>query len=226
VSASAPLARGEWQFLQLTLFLCAWMLIAPQLEDRWLVQVLLQALLLNSALVTAWANPGSARLRRVILSLWLLSLVCSLIAMSPLPAPWSRVAQFADIGTFVLLLALLASGILVHVFRRERLTLDGVFATIATYLLLALLFSQVYMLVLTADPDAFRLPETAGSSRHLQIDMLYFSFVTLATVGYGDILPASDTARMLAMLEAVTGQFYVAVIVAVFVGMLTAQRRR
>ena len=222
MSASAPSARGEWRFLQLTLFLCAWMLIAPQLEDRWIVQVLLQALLLNSALVTAWANPGSARLRRVILSLWLLSLACSLIAMSPLPVPWNRVAQFVDIGTFVLLLGLLASGILVHVFRRERLTLDGVFATIATYLLLALLYSQVYMLVLTADPEAFRLP---GPSRHLQIDMLYFSFVTLATVGYGDILPASDTARMLAMLEAVTGQFYVAVIVAVFVGMLTAQRR-
>ena len=49
--------------------------------------------------------------------------------------------------------------------------------------------------------------------------MTYFSLVTLATVGYGDILPRSDTARMVAMIEAVVGQFYVAVIVAIFVGM-------
>jgi uncharacterized membrane protein len=55
--------------------------------------------------------------------------------------------------------------------------------------------------------------------------MVYFSLVTLATVGYGDILPTGDTARMLAMIEAVVGQFYVAVIVAVFVGMYAAQKR-
>jgi hypothetical protein len=55
--------------------------------------------------------------------------------------------------------------------------------------------------------------------------MTYFSLVTLATVGYGDILPRSETARMMAMIEAVVGQFYVAVVVAAFVGMFAARRR-
>jgi voltage-gated potassium channel len=49
--------------------------------------------------------------------------------------------------------------------------------------------------------------------------------VTLATVGYGDILPASHTARMFAMFEAVVGQFYIAVVVAMFVGMYSSQRK-
>jgi hypothetical protein len=49
--------------------------------------------------------------------------------------------------------------------------------------------------------------------------------VTLATVGYGDILPATPTARVLAMIQAVAGQFYVAVVVAIFVGMYSSQRR-
>jgi len=49
--------------------------------------------------------------------------------------------------------------------------------------------------------------------------------VTLATVGYGDILPVTTTARMLAMIEAVVGQFYVAVVVAIFVGKYSSQRR-
>ncbi len=55
--------------------------------------------------------------------------------------------------------------------------------------------------------------------------MTYFSLVTLATVGYGDILPATSTARMLAMIQAVTGQFYIAVVVAIFVGMYSRQRQ-
>ena len=66
----------------------------------------------------------------------------------------------------------------------------------------------------------------AGRPVHLlHADMTYFSLVTLATVGYGDILPATSTARMLAMIQAVTGQFYIAVVVAIFVGMYSRQRQ-
>ena len=59
----------------------------------------------------------------------------------------------------------------------------------------------------------------------LQSNLLYFSLITLATVGYGDILPVSETARTLAVIEATVGQFYIAVVVAVFVGMYATQRR-
>ena len=63
------------------------------------------------------------------------------------------------------------------------------------------------------------------SPQVLQSDLPYFSLVTLATFGYGDILPLTETARTLAMVEAAVGQFYVAVIVAVFIGMYVTQRR-
>ena len=81
--------------------------------------------------------------------------------------------------------------------------------------------------MLTWNPDSFALPVPAADRppHLLQNDMTYFSLVTLATVGYGDILPRSETARMMAMIEAVVGQFYVAVIVAAFVGMFAARRR-
>ena len=93
--------------------------------------------------------------------------------------------------------------------------------------LLALLFTQLYLCLITWDPASFSLPvEAAGRPVHLlQADMTYFSLVTLATVGYGDVLPATHTARMLAMFQAVVGQFYVAVVVALFVGMYSSQRR-
>jgi hypothetical protein len=93
--------------------------------------------------------------------------------------------------------------------------------------MVALLFTQIYLFLITWNPDSFSMPIDPAdrSVQMLQADMTYFSLVTLATVGYGDILPASHTARMFAMFEAVVGQFYIAVVVAMFVGMYSSQRK-
>jgi uncharacterized membrane protein len=125
------------------------------------------------------------------------------------------------------LLVALATGILGYVFRCERMTADSLFAPIVVYVLIALLFARIYVLLIALDPSSFSLPVAAVERGPdlLQADMLYFSLITLATVGYGDILPVSETARMVAVIEATTGQFYVAVIVAAFVGMYAARRR-
>ena len=122
---------------------------------------------------------------------------------------------------------MLAAGMLAFVLRQRTLTLDSIFATIAAYVLVGVLFAQIYLCMLTWNPASFSLPvEVAARPVHLlQSDMTYFSLVTLATVGYGDILPVTSTARMMAMIEAVIGQFYVAVVVALFVGMYSSQRR-
>jgi voltage-gated potassium channel len=219
--------RREWRFLQLTLFIAAWMLLSPLIPDRWLVQVFLQAFLLNSVLVTLWANPQWRGARRVAIALWCVSLAGSLLALLPLPDRWLRWSRLAAEASLLPLLAMLAAGILGFIFRGKRLTIDGILATVAVYLLIALIFAQLYVLTIAVNPSSFSLPIPAveRTPHLLQSDMLYFSLVTLATVGYGDILPHTEFARMLAMLEAVVGQFYVAVIVAVFVGMYAAQSR-
>jgi len=83
------------------------------------------------------------------------------------------------------------------------------------------------VIALTWAPDAFHfpIPLSEPSPQALVGDMVYFSLFTLATLGYGDNLPNSDTTKMLAVIDAVGGQFYVAVVVAVFVGMYAAQPR-
>jgi hypothetical protein len=221
-------ALPEWRFLQLTLFICGWLLLSPQMNDRWLVHLLLQAFLLNTVLVTLWANPQWRHIRSVLVGLWLVSLAGSLLAQVPPSMGGQReVARSVEVATLVPICAVLAFGMLRFVFRERRLTIDGIFATVAAYLLIALLFAQVYLLVLAWNPESFALPVAAAdrAPHLLQSDMTYFSLVTLATVGYGDILPRSETARILAMIEAVVGQFYVAVIVAAFVGMFAARQR-
>jgi voltage-gated potassium channel Kch len=215
----------EWHFLQLTLFIGAWMLLSPLLQDRWITQTLLQVFLLNSVLVTLWANPEWREVRRIMLAVWIVSLGGSLLALAPLPPEWHRMARTAEIGSTMPLLALLAIGILRFVFRGKSLTSDGLFATVAVYLFIAIFFSQLYQLLLEWSPASFNLDVAGRPANRVQSDMLYFSLITLATVGYGDILPVSETARTLAVIEATVGQFYVAVIVAVFVGMYATQRR-
>ena len=222
-----PAVQREWWFTQLTAFIWAWMLVAPALEDRWLTHLLLQVCLLNAVLMTLKVNPEWVRARGVTVGLWLLALGGSLIAFAPVPHAWERLARGAETMSLLPLLALLAAGILRFVYRSRRLTIDGVFATVVVYMIVAIFFSRLYLLVLGFDPLAFELPTpVAGRTPQLlQVDLLYYSLITQCSVGYGDILPLSDAARMLAVIQAVVGQFYMAVVVAIFVGMYATQRR-
>ncbi len=227
MTSGEPHLRRKWHFLQLTLFMLAWMLITPQLRDRWLLHLLLQALLLNAVLVMLWSNPEWQRYRSIVLGLWLVSVAGSLVALASVPERWQLLALAAETASLLPLLALISIGILRFVYRSRSLTIDGIFATVVVYVLIALTFARLYVLLMGWNPGSFDLgvPASALTPHQTHVDLLYFSLITLATVGYGDILPVSDTARMLATIEAIVGQFYVAVIVAVFVGMYATQRR-
>jgi voltage-gated potassium channel Kch len=86
-------------------------------------------------------------------------------------------------------------------------------ACLGLYLILGVLYYAVFNLIQEIDPGSFMemVPTPVQASRH---SLLYFSVVTLTTVGYGDIVPVSRPARLMASLEAVTGVFYVAITVA------------
>ena len=217
----------EWWFTQLTLFIWAWMLVAPRLQDRWLVQLLLQVFLLNAVLMTLRVNPEWRTVRSVTIGLWLLTLAATIAGFMPLPADWRWVPRELEAVAILPLLALLAGGILRFVYRSRRLTTDGIFATIAVYMLIALAFAQVYVMLIGWNLESFTLPVPAAerTPHLLHLDMVYYSLITQCSVGYGDILPRSDAARMIAVIQAVVGQFYVAVVVAVFVGMFASKSR-
>jgi len=94
------------------------------------------------------------------------------------------------------------------------------------YLLLGLVFSIFIIFILQNDPGAFSSPprQAAESEEIIGTSIpVYFSFVTFATLGYGDIVPLKPYTRSLATLMAVLGQFYIAIIVALLVGKFSAQ---
>ena len=92
-------------------------------------------------------------------------------------------------------------------------------AGIVVYLMLGILWAQGYMLLAQLTPDTFHFPLGEHSERHMGgFNAFYFSFSTLTTVGFGDITPMSKIARTLAVMEAVTGTLYLAILISRLVG--------
>jgi hypothetical protein len=119
----------------------------------------------------------------------------------------------------VLVLAVLLLG--VH--RERTVSADAVAAALCGYLLIGVAFGHAFCLLDEVVPWSFNGLDGNRNESEKHFLLTYFSFVTLTTVGYGDITPAKDTARSLALVEAVTGQFYLAVLVADLVGKRVAQ---
>ncbi len=92
--------------------------------------------------------------------------------------------------------------------------IDGnkIIGSLTLYLLLGLIWAMIYLIILTMDPQAFSGIE-AGSWQQIFARVSYYSFVTLTTLGYGDILPTNHIAEFFVSMEAIIGVFYMAIIV-------------
>ena len=115
--------------------------------------------------------------------------------------------------------------ILRDIHRETDVTTDSVYGAFCGYLLAGLMFSHLYNVVELLQPGSFRGEDFAAamSDERRHFLLTYFSFITLTTVGYGDILPGSNAARGLAAVEAIVGQFYIAVLVAELIGKRVSQ---
>jgi hypothetical protein len=140
-------------------------------------------------------------------------------AIVSFPAGW--LILLSNLSLLVLL-TLFSSAILREVFRPGKIAADKIYGAICVYLLLGYAWAFAYALLEQIQPGSFSVPAEDGAAAEYiarVMRMRYFSFVTLTTVGFGDILPRSSTARTFATLEAIMGQMYLAVLVARLVGL-------
>jgi len=105
-----------------------------------------------------------------------------------------------------------------QIINAKRLDLNMIIGSIVLYLLLGLIFTTMYLILLTILPDT--LHGVSGDSwREHFTSVTYFSFVTLSTLGYGDITPGNALAKFFAYSESIAGVFYMAIIVASIVSL-------
>lgn len=128
----------------------------------------------------------------------------------------------------IFFLGFVAVMILRSILSQDHVTMDSIFGAICAYLLLGIVWGAAYSVLEVSQPGSFdttpAMAEALKSPKTRGPALIYYSFVTMATVGYGDITPLSASARTLSWLQAMTGQFYIAVLVAFLVGIHVARR--
>jgi hypothetical protein len=127
-----------------------------------------------------------------------------------------------DLLLSVVLLSVFTLLMVKSFFPRERPPGHRIAGAVAVYLLIGLIWARLYQVVEVLSPGAFRIPE--GESINPAV-LNYFSFVTLATTGYGDITPINIVARNLCIIEAIVGQLYLVILISRLVSEASAQPR-
>jgi voltage-gated potassium channel len=124
-------------------------------------------------------------------------------------------------GLTLLLIGLFSVGILKDVLRRGQISADKIYGAICVYLLIGFAWAFGYGIIELLNPGSFSGLAEIDANDHVGriMPLQYFSFATLTTLGFGDILPRAPVARTLATLEAVTGQIYLTVLIARLVGL-------
>jgi len=213
------LGRFTWKplrFVQLFLFVIVVMLLSPLLQRTPLLAALLSVFFLNILLVTLSFAGFDVRRRWPLVLLWLAGTLMNAAALrSAGSLPGGILGAASELVTTVLIVVCVAM-ILRYVLTSREVTVDTIFGAVVAYFLIAFSFSAIYQAVALIEPASFSMPSSPEiADRNTQnIEFGYFSFVTIATLGYGDIVPRLPVARILSILEAAIGQFYMAVIVA------------
>jgi len=166
------------------------------------------------ALRTSEASPHLIRVAR-----WTVVFAAVAIVLGFLNEdPWFRGAVSL---VFVVLLASLPFVIIRRILGHNEVSVETIYGALCIYLLIGLIFSSLFVAVNSLGSEHFALP----TNQNQPADLLYLSFITLTTVGFGDIVPNTDFGRAIVVLEALIGQIFLVTLVARLVAMFGQERR-
>jgi hypothetical protein len=190
----------------LAVLLILW-LVAPLVPDRvdYVVELFLDLAIIVGAYSAAWQSRHRAPF-----------LVLTVVTLG---VRWTDMivdhSGFAPVSIALVLAWLVyAIGLVVAaLFRMQRVGTNAILGAIVAYVLAAVAFASCFEVIELLAPSSFSGLPTGATERALGHALLYFSFVSITTMGYGDILPVSDLARSAATLEGVFGTLYLAVMI-------------
>lgn len=211
--------RGRLQYVVVAMVLL--LVLYPFLENGFTQTIVLNVLVTVVCIAAVYAvssNKTHLVLASVFAVPWFVTNWISLVAADP-----SLVLLTVSTVSLTLFYAVTAAVILSFVLSAKEISGDILYGAVSVYLLIGGAFSMLYVFVETLAPGSFVASADVIPARTIGwSDLLYYSFTTLTTMGYGDIVPSSPHAKSIATLEAVVGVMYVATIIARLVGLHTA----
>ncbi len=217
VAAAIRQNSRQTRFLLLLISLLAFMVLEPFIYEytgiKSLLSIFFSVILFTS--IYAVSEKKSTSIIAILLALPKLITTWALgFTTHPLLYFFDSILGIIFIGYIIVL-------ILKHIFRQEDITLETIYGAIVVYIFIGLIWVLLYKIVEIIHPNSFSLATVLAADS--KKNLYYFSFVTLTTLGYGDITPVSFPAKSIAMLEAIVGQMYIAVLIARLVGIHIAQ---
>ena len=213
-------ARGGAAWLLVSLFLT--LILVPFIEN-----IPQSHIVLDGAISMVTATVVIAIWKRNLLRTPLVGLALVLIPVTWVSLFVKSTGLFVAHCLFASVFFWLSGALVLVLSIRHRFTsIDSVFGAISAYLLFGLGWAFMYWAIYTAVPDSFNWPAQAvledpgGRTVGIFSDLIYYSMVTMSTLGYGDVTPIGKVARTLSWMQSVTGQFYVAVVIAWLVSAL------
>jgi hypothetical protein len=205
------------RFLLLLVSILCLLVIAPIFKDFIGIRVLMDIFFTTTLIFGTYAASKKTYI----------TIIAASLALPMLVSIW--LSRFVDMPFLIFVgdcfviafLAFLVVVILSFIFSERKVTINVIYASIVVYLLIAIMWAFVYSVLECIHPGSFATGEgQIEADRRLYI---YYSFVTITTLGYGDITPTTDLSNTFSFLEAVTGQLYIAILIARLVGIQIAQ---
>ena len=215
---------GMWRFSTARLLVALILLIimTPFFEE-FAQGDLIEALMITLVLVAAVIAIGGKRSELIAGALLLVPAIVGKWLSYAYPQTFPPYFFF---GFGIAFMGLVVFKLLGYVLRSIQIDTEVLCAAISVYLLLGLIWALAYALLAQLSPGSFAFAANPHSSGRMdRFNAFYFSFVTLSTVGFGDVTPVSKVARTFAVMEAVTGTFYMAILIARLVAMYVPASR-
>jgi hypothetical protein len=208
------------RFIFLIIFIVALIVLGPFIQGFIRLRVFME--LFFSIIFVATIYAASQKIHHIIIAAVLL--IPAFLAVWTPDIPANNILLTIGYICGLIVFAFAVISILKYIFTQETASRQTISAAVSVYLLIALMWSFIYRLIENLYPGSFAVAH--DQLKGAENIYVYFSLVTITTLGYGDITPVGSQAVALSVLEAITGQIYLVVVVAWFVGLYVSKKSK